>query len=299
MGDVTVNGDGWTHEPALLIGGPHHGLLVKRRTFFFTEVVRAGWDRIDPATAVIDRYQNTYAERDGVMAFVYDGCRVGNDFRMDRAGASKARAWLRRWKRDGTFPRTAPPIKATTLRDEEPAITAPAGRGVAGGSGQMEPNEPDVEAAPIIVGPFQGSHEARIADRPDCSHRRYVVCRESREVECESCGATLDAFDVLMEYATHERIWQGWEKRTREAADRVKALEAEEAKVRARVRALNGKDAKAAVEKERRDYARMLHSAEYKARQIEELAGQIGRAVRGELGRRKNGDDNAPREGGR
>ena len=48
----------------------------------------------------------------------------------------------------------------------------------------------------------------RIDWRTGCNHRQYNVELdiESHGVYCSNCGALLDAFDVLVEFANDERI---------------------------------------------------------------------------------------------
>lgn len=118
--------DDFMRSPAILIGGPLHGTIVNRRAWFFVEIIRQGWDGKDPATAVLCRYDTTYDERDGVMAFVYTGWRSGDGKQRGDGGAAKARSWLRRWKRAGTFPRTAPPTRRVEVQSEPGRIEAEA-----------------------------------------------------------------------------------------------------------------------------------------------------------------------------
>ena len=84
-----------------------------------------------------------------------------------------------------------------------------------------------------------------------CYHRgTFTLDEEERRVQCH-CGATLDAFTMLLRYANGELNWRCWELEMRETAKRVEALKAEERKVKARTKAASKKDADAAVAAER------------------------------------------------
>lgn len=47
-------------------------------------------------------------------------------------------------------------------------------------------------------------------DPRKCRHCNFELDSSTRTVECKDCGAIVDAFDVLMEYALNERafIWK-------------------------------------------------------------------------------------------
>jgi hypothetical protein len=85
-----------------------------------------------------------------------------------------------------------------------------------------------------------------------CAHGATMLCESSRRVSCKECGALLDAFDVLMQYARRERTWRYWDAETRQAKLDLAALKSEERCVKARTANALRKDAEHAVAEERR-----------------------------------------------
>jgi hypothetical protein len=84
-----------------------------------------------------------------------------------------------------------------------------------------------------------------------CYHRgAFTLDSEERTVQCH-CGATLDAFTLLLAYANRERDWRDYDLQVREAQQRLDELKDEERKVKARTKAASKKDADAAVAAER------------------------------------------------
>lgn len=114
-----MSGAEFARADSLMVGGPRHGQILARRPWFWMEFVEPGSDLSKPETVVRYVYENSYEERDGVMAFVYRGwCRGCEP--IQRGTAAKASRWLRQWKRDGTFPRTAPPTKRIEIATGAP-----------------------------------------------------------------------------------------------------------------------------------------------------------------------------------
>lgn len=84
-----------------------------------------------------------------------------------------------------------------------------------------------------------------------CYHRgTFTLDEEERTVQCH-CGATLDAFTLLLAYANRERDWRYYDLEVRDAQKRLAELKTEERKVKARTKAASRKDADAAVAAER------------------------------------------------
>lgn len=84
-----------------------------------------------------------------------------------------------------------------------------------------------------------------------CRHGQVQLAMEGRAVSCVTCGKTLDAFDVLLEYAQREREWRYFEKQISEAHERLEKLKSEERKTKARLKHASRKEANAAVAAER------------------------------------------------
>lgn len=136
--------------------------------------------------------------------------------------------------------------------------------------------EPPSEPAPDNVRYASFGQQSELADRPltRCRHHSYKLDSKRRGVRCGSCGADLDPFEVLLEYAHKERTWRQWDAETIRKRAELATLIEEERRTKARVKHASRKDATAAVAEERvrSERARM---------QIAELARDIiGRAKR-------------------
>jgi len=84
-----------------------------------------------------------------------------------------------------------------------------------------------------------------------CYHRgTFTLDEETRTVECH-CGASLDAFTLLLQYANRERDWRYYDVERREAQKRLDELKAEERKTKSRLKNASRKDAEVAVAEER------------------------------------------------
>lgn len=108
-----------------------------------------------------------------------------------------------------------------------------------------------------------------------CGHKRTQLDADKRAVTCRDCGKTLDPFDVLMEYARAERVWQQWDRDTDELRREVARLKEEERKVKARTQSASRKDAAVAVEAERARTERARQDTIELARDVAGLARRI------------------------
>lgn len=108
-----------------------------------------------------------------------------------------------------------------------------------------------------------------------CRHVGTEVDAETRTVTCRQCGKTLDAFDVLLEYARKERTWQNWRDQQRAAAARVEQLKAEEKRVKARTKSASRKDSEQAVRDEQVRTEKMRFEVIQAARDVAALARRI------------------------
>lgn len=118
---------------------------------------------------------------------------------------------------------------------------------------------------------------AAIKERTDllmpCRHEQTVVDEVERTVECGTCGATLDAFSVLLQYARKERHWRHWQREVARCHNELAKLKEEERKVKARTRSASRKDAAEAVRAER-------ERTEESRRRIIAVADDLSRCVR-------------------
>ena len=125
--------------------------------------------------------------------------------------------------------------------------------------------------------------ETTVRDKPleqrFCRHHQYLVDEAHRTVTCGQCGALIDAFEVLLEYANKERHWRQSEAEERKVTKRISELEEQERRIKARTRSARRKDADHAVEEERVRVAGRLSSAAHKVREIERLAGELKKAI--------------------
>lgn len=109
---------------------------------------------------------------------------------------------------------------------------------------------PDPPMAAVIRLDFDRQSEIR-RDGPYCSHRQYEIDEGTKTVVCGKCGAPLDAFQLLLDYATRERSWRYYDSEIRCAKQQLAELKAEERKVKARTKNATRKEAVAAVAEER------------------------------------------------
>lgn len=141
--------------------------------------------------------------------------------------------------------------------------------------------KPEKEGARILVGKFDGTGETKIARNRQkwCSHRRFALDAEAREVRCQGCGKLLDPFEILFEYATEERSFENWRQSVIDQGKKLAELRAEEKRIKARTKNASRKDAKAAVEAERRKWIVALERALSRVRGIEEAAKTLRRLL--------------------
>ena len=133
----------------------------------------------------------------------------------------------------------------------------------------------------LIRADFGG--RASIKERTDhlrpCQHEQTIVDEVVRSVECGTCGAPLDAFQVLLEYARKERHWRHWQAEVSRCHNELAKLKEEERKVKARTKSHARKDALEAVrleqlhtERMRLDIVQIARDVGAAAKRIEQLA---------------------------
>lgn len=110
-----------------------------------------------------------------------------------------------------------------------------------------------------------------------CSHRQVVVDTSVRTVTCSTCGADLDAFTWVADYARQERTLRHWEKEQQRHAKIVADLKDEEKRIKARTRNARRKDADVAVAEEREKWETRLGRA---ASDLREMRGQMDKVLR-------------------
>jgi hypothetical protein len=113
-----------------------------------------------------------------------------------------------------------------------------------------------------------------------CRHVGTLLCESSRRVSCKECGALLDAFDVLMQYARRERTWRHWDAETRQARLDLQALKSEERAVKSRTANALRKDADHAVAEERRKSEKNRRAIASAAKEMIALGWKIMRLTR-------------------
>lgn len=115
-----------------------------------------------------------------------------------------------------------------------------------------------------------------------CYHRGVGVELDdaTRAVTCEACGAPLDAFMVLLQYANRERNWRYYDRECEEKRRLLAELKEEERKVKARTASASRKDAAVAVAHERQATFVRRQTIADKARDAAELMRQITRLAR-------------------
>lgn len=147
-----------------------------------------------------------------------------------------------------------------------------------------KPEETATEAAPDNVRRVNFGQQSEVAPtkkgKGKCYHRgAFTLDEEERTVQCH-CGATLDAFTLLLAYANRERDWRYYDLEVREAQKRLAELQREERKVKARTKSASRKDANAAVaaERERTEHERIQIIVA--AREIAQLGARVERLAR-------------------
>jgi ribosomal protein S27E len=75
----------------------------------------------------------------------------------------------------------------------------------------------------------------RIIESRKCRHQATTIERATRTVKCQGCGAKLDPFWVLLEYANHERVFSNTTLMAKMDRDRLRQQVEELKKERARL----------------------------------------------------------------
>jgi len=113
-----------------------------------------------------------------------------------------------------------------------------------------------------------------------CHHHSYKLELGRRAVCCGGCGAELDAFEVLLEYARKERTWRHWEGECIRKRAEITKLQQDERRTKARLKHASRKDAAAAVAEERTRGERERMQIIEAARDIVERARRVERLAR-------------------
>lgn len=80
-----------------------------------------------------------------------------------------------------------------------------------------------------------------------CVHASHRVNETQRTVKCAECGAALDPFQVVLQYARKDRVRDDMRAQVAELRGKLVELYKEEKRIKARVRNAKRKDADAAV----------------------------------------------------
>lgn len=138
----------------------------------------------------------------------------------------------------------------------------------------------------VVTIHFGAGGETRIKDasfdKRHCRHVRMLIDEENRSISCEVCEKPLDPFQICLDYARRERNWRHYETEEHKTRKKISELEAEEKKLKARIRNAKRKDADLAVEAERKRHSEQHYRTHANARSIVELAERIMRAHDGE-----------------
>ena len=107
--------------------------------------------------------------------------------------------------------------------------------------------------AEIITLPKDGDRRRHVLKRrrfDSCQHGRIIVDEAVREVTCAKCGAKLDAFSILLDYAKRDdRAWMTWlglVAKTKSLREKKDKLESEVRNLKATVRRWREKGASSA-----------------------------------------------------
>lgn len=134
------------------------------------------------------------------------------------------------------------------------------------------------DAAPIFEEPPQHRYGEF------CVHSAYIVQQEQRIVTCKACRANLDPFDILLRRALRQSVSENVDDEIKKKRQRLQALDAEERRVKARVRTAKRKDAEAAVAAERakakENHGRALFNLLCAKSEIETALRQLGHEER-------------------
>lgn len=79
-----------------------------------------------------------------------------------------------------------------------------------------------------------------------CTHQNVLVEESTREVTCARCDVVLDAFAVLLQYASQERRFdwasEAAQQELKVRQDRIEQLAAEEKRLKSRIRSVRKRD---------------------------------------------------------
>lgn len=85
----------------------------------------------------------------------------------------------------------------------------------------------------------------RIRSAKFCQHKYILVCEKSRTLECDVCGATIEAFDFMLKWAREDRFLEYRMKHMKDElkrlGEKLKKLRRMEKNARARLRRLGVK----------------------------------------------------------
>lgn len=113
-----------------------------------------------------------------------------------------------------------------------------------------------------------------------CRHHQTLLNTESRTVSCGQCGATVEAFDVLLKYARGEINWRSWDSEVHRRRREIDELKLEERRIKQRTAAASRKDAEAAVAEERRKSEERRRLIAWKSHEVARLGQEIQRLCR-------------------
>ena len=140
--------------------------------------------------------------------------------------------------------------------------------------------DPPQAVAPVIRLDFDKQTKIEREGRT-CYHRgAFKLDGAARSVNCGTCGAPLDPFQLLLDYAERERTWRYYDSEIRRAEAQLQELKDEERKVKARTKSASRKEAAAAVAAERVRTERERMEISELARDVAGLARRIERAAR-------------------
>lgn len=126
-----------------------------------------------------------------------------------------------------------------------------------------------------------------------CRHLQYELELDTRVARCQ-CGAQLDTFQILLEYARAERHWRHYATEEREIRERLAALAAEERRIKARIRNARRRDPESALEEHRKRSAARDRTIAWNAREIEEMAARIRKLMERALPANDNAEPIGP-----
>lgn len=152
----------------------------------------------------------------------------------------------------------------------------------------MSDEREDDPGAIIIAFPTnRGKTDVEVAEGAEkrtptnCYHQHYGVMLHpaTRTVTCKSCDATIEAFDVLMNYAEKQRSWRDLAGETRVVAKQIDDARKELKRVQDATKRANLKDKNTAIANERRLSLERMKRVFKDADEIATLASRIRQAA--------------------